>query len=238
MPLRGHDEGMSFVGARRLVAGDNPFIGLRPFGVADADVFFGREAQVATLLARLGDTRFLAVVGASGCGKSSLVLAGVIPALARGALGAGSSWRVATMRPGSAPLESLATVLARTQALGEQADDPGVPRARMLGALQRGDRGLVDLVTSARLRDDENLLVVVDQFEELFRYASTADPVRASPRSHGVREPAADRGGLAGCTRLRRDHDARGLHRRLRAVCRLARSDQRQHVSGAAPESR
>ena len=65
---------MSFVDARTLVAGDNPFIGLRPFGAADADVFFGREAQVATLLERLRDTRFLATVGASGCGKSSLVL--------------------------------------------------------------------------------------------------------------------------------------------------------------------
>jgi tetratricopeptide (TPR) repeat protein/energy-coupling factor transporter ATP-binding protein EcfA2 len=167
---------MSFVDARKLIAGNNPFIGLRPFGVADADVFFGREEQVATLLERLRDTRFLAVVGASGCGKSSLVLAGVIPALERGALGgAGSSWRVATMRPGTAPVEALANALARTQVLGEQADDPNVPRARILAALQRGDRGLVD-VAGARLRDDENILIVVDQFEELFRYASTADP--------------------------------------------------------------
>ncbi|HWT07334.1 MAG TPA: hypothetical protein VN224_16330 [Xanthomonadales bacterium] len=169
---------MSFVGARELIAGDNPFIGLRPFGVADADVFFGREAHVAALLERLRDPRFLAVVGASGCGKSSLVLAGLIPALERGALdGTGSSWRVAVMRPGTAPIESLATVLARTQVLGEQADDPNLPRARMLGALRRGERGLVDLVTAARWRDDENLLVVVDQFEELFRYAPAGDPV-------------------------------------------------------------
>ncbi len=167
---------MSFVGARKLIAGDNPFIGLRPFGVADADVFFGRETQVAMLVERLRDTRFLAVVGASGGGKSSLVLAGLIPALEGGALeGAGSAWRVAVMRPGTAPVEALATVLARTQVLGEQSDDPNVPRARMLGALQRGERGLVDLASTA-LRDDENLLIIVDQFEELFRYASTGDP--------------------------------------------------------------
>jgi len=169
---------LSFVDARKLIAGDNPFIGLRPFGTADADVFFGREAQVASVLARLRGTRFLAVVGASGCGKSSLVLAGVIPALERGALeGTGSAWRIAVMRPGTAPVEALATVLARTQVLGEQSDDPDLPRARMLGALQRGERGLVDLVATAKLRDDENLLVVVDQFEELFRYAPTADAV-------------------------------------------------------------
>jgi energy-coupling factor transporter ATP-binding protein EcfA2 len=168
---------MSFVDARKLVAGDNPFIGLRPFGTADADVFFGREAQVAELVERLRATRFLAVVGASGSGKSSLVLAGLLPALERGVLdGAESAWRVAIMRPGAAPVEALATVLARTQVLGEQADDPGVPRARMLAALQRGERGLVDLVSTARLRDGDKLLIVVDQFEELFRYASTGDP--------------------------------------------------------------
>jgi tetratricopeptide (TPR) repeat protein/energy-coupling factor transporter ATP-binding protein EcfA2 len=168
---------VSFVDARKLIAGDNPFIGLRPFGIGDADVFFGRETHVAALLERLREPRFLAVVGASGCGKSSLVLAGLIPALERGGLGgAGSSWRFAVMRPGTAPIESLATVLARTQVLGEQADDPTLPRARMLSALQRGERGLVDLVSATRLRDDENLLVVVDQFEELFRYASTAEP--------------------------------------------------------------
>ena len=91
----------------------------------------GREAQVAELVRRLRNTRFLAVVGASGSGKSSLVLAGLLPALERGTPnGAESSWRVATMRPGAAPIEALATVLARTQVLGEQSDDPGLPRAR------------------------------------------------------------------------------------------------------------
>ena len=65
----------------RRFASDNPFVGLRAFGVADAELFFGREAQVARLVARLRETRFLATVGASGCGKSSLVLAGLIPAL-------------------------------------------------------------------------------------------------------------------------------------------------------------
>jgi energy-coupling factor transporter ATP-binding protein EcfA2 len=168
---------VSFVDARTLVAGDNPFIGLRPFGAADADVFFGREAQVAKLLERLRDTRFVATVGASGCGKSSLVLAGLIPALLRGELErAGPSWRVATLRPGTAPLDALATVLARTQVLGEQSDDPAQQRAQMLRALRGSERGLVALVSQARLRADENVLVVVDQFEEIFRYASAADP--------------------------------------------------------------
>jgi|ERR1700681_276528 len=158
-------------------ASDNPFIGLRAFGAADAELFFGREAQVARLVARLRETRFLATAGASGCGKSSLVLAGLIPALQRGGTErAGNAWRIAVMRPGAAPLAALARVLARTQVLGEQAADPEVPRAAMLQGLQRDELGLVDLVYQARLREDESLLVVVDQFEELFRFTSDTDP--------------------------------------------------------------
>ena len=158
----------------RRFASDNPFVGLRAFGVADAELFFGREAQVARLVARLRETRFLATVGASGCGKSSLVLAGLIPALQS----AGSSWRIAVMRPGSAPAAALATVLARTQVLGERSADPDAPRAAMLQVLQRDELGLVDLVHHARLRKGESLLVVVDQFEELFGTLDT-DPAHA-----------------------------------------------------------
>ena len=177
---------MTVVELRPRVTTENPFIGLRPFGVGDADMFFGREAQVAKLLERLRDTRFLATVGASGCGKSSLVLAGLIPALQRGEINrAGSYWRIATMRPGAAPTEALATALARTQVLGEQAEDPSLPRAAILHGLQRGELGLIDLVYQARLREDENLLIVVDQFEELFRYTSDADPAAHASEAAG-----------------------------------------------------
>ncbi len=75
--------------------------GLRPFEAEDALLFFGREEQTDELLRRLQDTRFLAVVGLSGSGKSSLVRAGLLPALHRGHLSeAGSHWRVSVMRPG------------------------------------------------------------------------------------------------------------------------------------------
>ena len=86
--------------------------GLRPFEAADALVFFGREKQTDELLRRLEDTRFLAVVGLSGSGKSSLVRAALPPALRRGHLtGAGSRWRVCVMRPGADPLGALGRVL-------------------------------------------------------------------------------------------------------------------------------
>ena len=82
----------------------SPYPGLRPFQREGAHLFFGREAQVEEMLSRLETHRFLAVVGTSGCGKSSLVRAGLIPALEQGLLSdAHPAWRMAVMRPGSAP---------------------------------------------------------------------------------------------------------------------------------------
>jgi hypothetical protein len=90
----------------------SPYPGLRPFQQDEAHLFFGREAQIEDMLARLEDRRFLAVVGTSGCGKSSLVRAGLIPALEQGFLSdALPNWRIAVMRPGSAPFDHLTTTL-------------------------------------------------------------------------------------------------------------------------------
>src|SRR6516225_3032202 len=89
-----------------------PYPGLRPFRVEESVVFFGRDEQIDQLLARLERQHFLAVVGTSGCGKSSLVHAGLIPALRTGLMGsAGARWAVAAMRPGDRPLWRLAEAL-------------------------------------------------------------------------------------------------------------------------------
>jgi energy-coupling factor transporter ATP-binding protein EcfA2 len=92
----------------------NPFPGLRPFRTEEDYLFFGREKQTAELLTLLRKHRFLAVVGTSGSGKSSLVRAGLLPELQGGTMTqAGSVWEIALMRPGGTPLVNLA------QALGE-----------------------------------------------------------------------------------------------------------------------
>lgn len=87
--------------------------GLRPFKPDEALKFHGRETHTAELLRRLSENRFIAVVGNSGSGKSSLVRAGLLPALYRGRLiGATSQWRICSMRPGDEPIKSLAQSLA------------------------------------------------------------------------------------------------------------------------------
>src|SRR5262245_45658813 len=89
-----------------------PYPGLRPFRRDEADLFFGREEQVDQLLEKLEHTRFLAVVGLSGCGKSSLVKAGMFSAIESGFMAsAGSRWRIAEMRPGNRPLTNLTRAL-------------------------------------------------------------------------------------------------------------------------------
>ncbi len=154
----------------------NPFPGLRPFEDADAKFFFGRDEQVDQLLKRLQrDQRFVGVVGQSGCGKSSLVRAGLLPVLYAGFMArAGSSWRVALMRPsdagGDKPIESLAQALEKSGALENVADEKALRMGQTIATLLGGARGLVEVVQQSRLAPDENILIVVDQFEELFRF--------------------------------------------------------------------
>src|SRR5580765_2014252 len=97
----------------------NPFPGLRPFEPDEDHLFFGREKEIDELMRRLRTTRFLAVVGTSGSGKSSLVRSGLIPSLYSGFMArAGTSWRVATMRPGEDPFCHLAAALSPREILG------------------------------------------------------------------------------------------------------------------------
>ncbi len=155
----------------------NPFPGLRPFSQGEERLFFGREAQVDAMVDILAATRFLTVVGTSGSGKSSLVNCGLLPALHRGLLvSAGSTWHVTTLRPGNRPIRALAEALARPGGLAPQeTDDSGFTAAELMeSTLRMGKLGLVDAFEQAHFDRRQNLLVVVDQFEELFRYQGLA----------------------------------------------------------------
>src|SRR5262245_44873312 len=118
----------------RAVSAERPFPGLRPYGFSDHPFFFGREEQSDALFRLLDRSRFIAVVGSSGSGKSSLVLAGLLPLLAKETKEPGGrNWLWRKMSPGDAPLARLADALASLSPVS--GDDAG----RALDAV-RGER--------------------------------------------------------------------------------------------------
>jgi ABC-type glutathione transport system ATPase component len=155
----------------------NPFPGLRPFEFDESNLYFGRDGQSERMLSKLAARRFVAVVGTSGSGKSSLVRAGLLPALYGGFMSsAGSNWRVALMRPGSDPVGNLARALNAPEVFGSEiAENAALQTVITEATLRRGKLGLVESVQQTRMPANESLLVIVDQFEELFRFARVAE---------------------------------------------------------------
>ena len=166
----------------------NPFPGLRPFEPDEDYLFFGREQQTDALLKRLRTTRFLSILGRSGSGKSSLVRSGLIPSLYGGAMTRdGSRWRVAIMRPGEDPVGNLALALSAPEALGTpegigDAADARLTRAVFETTLRASRQGLLECVRESH--ETSNVLILVDQFEEIFRY-------KQSRRASGADDAAA-----------------------------------------------
>lgn len=147
---------------------ENPFVGLRPFRTDEDYLFFGREEQTVELVRLLREHRFLAVVGTSGSGKSSLVRAGLMPALQGGTMTqAGSSWEIVIMRPGGSPRRNLAQALVDAD-FYDPDDAESLPRLE--ATLNRSRQGLVEAVRQSDVDPATNVLIVVDQFEELFRF--------------------------------------------------------------------
>ena len=146
----------------------NPFPGLRPFNEEEDYLFFGREQQVAELVTLLRNQRFIAVTGSSGSGKSSLVRAGLIPELQGGMMKeVGSDWETLVLRPGGAPLKHLAEAIA--EASMEDPEDPKVV-GELLATLSHSGLGLVEAIRQSEIEPGSNVLILIDQFEEIFRF--------------------------------------------------------------------
>jgi hypothetical protein len=172
-------------GSMERKALSNPFPGLRPFEADEEHLFFGREQEIDELLRRLRTTRFLLVAGSSGTGKSSLVRSGLIPALQSGSmLQAGSNWRIIVFRPGDNPIANLAAAMDAPDALGSEGELASTNRVLLEATLVRSSLGIVQAVRQARIPTEDNVLIVVDQFEELFRF-------RRSGRDGNSRDEAA-----------------------------------------------
>jgi WD40 repeat protein/ABC-type sugar transport system substrate-binding protein len=140
----------------------NPYKGLRPFEEGDANDFFGRDALIEQLLNRLQETeghyRFLAVVGPSGSGKSSVVKAGVIPQLRQGAFPGSENYFYAEMVPGTDAVRELEAALLSV------AINPPDNLGEELRASSEGLLKVVDQI----IPDGDELLLFIDQFEEVF----------------------------------------------------------------------
>jgi ABC-type oligopeptide transport system ATPase subunit len=145
-----------------------PYPGLRAFSADENILFFGREGCVDQMLETLAATRFLAVLGSSGSGKSSLVRTGLLNAIERGAiLDAGSDWLVADFHPASDPIRALAIALV------PDADTDQIDALESFLSAWPG--ALVEWAQYGNLPLGRSLLLLVDQFEELFRYGDYVD---------------------------------------------------------------
>ncbi len=147
----------------------NPFKGLRSFQETDQADFFGRDHLIDEILARVRDQPLTAVVGPSGSGKSSVVRAGLLPAVRSGGLGQDRDWLIATLFPGSYPFEELGAALLRVAV-----DRP----SQLIDDLAADELGLVRACKRILPQDESGLLLVIDQFEELFSLASRAESDR------------------------------------------------------------
>jgi energy-coupling factor transporter ATP-binding protein EcfA2 len=151
----------------------NPFPGLRPFEFGDNHLFFGRDQQTTELTTRLRKSRFVAVVGTSGSGKSSLVRAGLMPELLSGTMAsAGSSWETTIMRPGGDPITNLANAIVEADLYDSDEEDIA---SQVRATLTRSGLGLVEAMRQSELPEGTNFLLVVDQFEEIFRFRRSDD---------------------------------------------------------------
>ena len=155
-----------------------PYPGLRPFEVGESPLFYGRGTHIVGMLRILKRERILAVVGSSGCGKSSLVRAGLLPELAKGRGIVGqrdADWQFVISRPGSDPFDNLARALLSPTSVVDL-DDKSCPKpdpkklAECREMLESGPQGLIDAVDAYSSGSETHVLVLIDQFEEIFRF--------------------------------------------------------------------
>ena len=150
---------------------NNPFVGLRPFESDESLLFFGRQTQTMEILQRLHQFHFVAVTGSSGSGKSSLIKAGVVPQLKAGYLvRLNDHWIISTMKPGETPVRNLVDSIVdqidhHNNGLTDLTSEKLLEKIR-----KKGVEGILDVLKLV-LKSNTNFLLLVDQFEELFRFS-------------------------------------------------------------------
>lgn len=145
----------------------NPFPGLRSFTTAESEYFFGRESESNEIVEKLIKNRFVAVIGALGTGKSSLIRCGIIPAVTKLSEAGSAGWNIGFLTPGRDPFDNLADVLLnRTFGRGQK----NSTRGEITGLLKQYPDGISRAIKKISPENGKSTLIVIDQFEELFRY--------------------------------------------------------------------
>lgn len=152
---------------------ENPFPGLRPFQMDESHLFFGREGQTDEVLMKLSQHRFVGIIGPSGSGKSSFVYCGALPILYGGFLTeTGPNWDVVVARPGNNPIENLSEAILEHDPSYDTAnyEDRKIKRTIVSTLMKSSSLGLVEAIQQTRKQTGKNYLILIDQFEELFRF--------------------------------------------------------------------
>jgi WD40 repeat protein len=147
----------------------NPFPGLRPFAPEESDLFFGRERESEEVLKKLLNNRFVTVIGASGSGKSSLIYCGVLPKIRNLASENSSSWKIIMFRPGNDPLGNLGNSIRENISGAGQKE---ITAENVLLEMHLNSDGITSALKKYLIKGDDKVLLVVDQFEEIFRYST------------------------------------------------------------------
>ena len=153
-----------------------PYPGLRPFAKHEWSIFFGRERMVDEVIDRLIDRRFLVVHGDSGCGKSSLIRAGVLPRLEQDCARGGAQWVTCITAPGDEPIANLAGALAGLAGT----EDIEARTLEIRRIVNRGRDGAAALAEFVCIRPEHHVCLLIDQFEEIFAHARRRGAQQAS----------------------------------------------------------
>jgi hypothetical protein len=147
----------------------NPFPGLRPFTSGESEWFFGRDVEIEEVYGKLLNNRFITLIGSSGCGKSSMINCGILPLVRHHHAAIESDWRVISFRPGNDPVGNLAGAISEEVSVnGPQPIDRKVIQSELLDNPEGIGAALRKFISDP----DVKILLVIDQFEELFRLAS------------------------------------------------------------------
>ena len=160
----------------------SPFPGLRPFTQDENEFFFGRENESEEITGKLLRNRFLAVTGASGSGKSSLVLCGLLPRIRSLSAKGDGNWQILTIRPGNDPYGNLADSINENIFSDDHEKEL---RDDILKLLKEHPDGIAEVIRQQSSLLNSKILLFIDQFEELFRYGSPEAGIGSGPETAG-----------------------------------------------------